>query len=256
MNQFADRTDEELHRIYLNLIPEDQKLHHEFPELSSQQLHSSGDIDWVAEKKVTPIKNQGRCGSCWAFAAIGAIESAILQKQPNKNKNKFDLSEQQQVDCVKEDDDGCEGGWMKRTYKYAMNYGVETEKKYPYKAKYSGRCLKKGGKWKIKDYQRIDDNFDDVLAALKHQPLSVAVDATNWFFNDDEIVPYGDERKINHGVILVGYFNGGCNSESKPYWRIKNSWGNGWADNGYANLAIGRDGNTFGILKYPEQPLF
>jgi C1A family cysteine protease len=183
------------------------------------------------------------------------VESAILLKKTNKKHTKFDLSEQQQVDCAIDNYNGCNGGWMDWTYDYSIEKGLQNEKKYKYTGNYNG-CSNEGGKWKIQSYKNIQASFSAVVSALKEQPLSVAVDATNWFFNGGSIIPYSYERQLNHAVILVGYFNGGCNQESQPYWRIKNSWGTDWADEGYANLAVGDDGNTFGIIEEVQQPIY
>ena len=109
---------------------------------SSNSPITGGDIDWSASGKITPVKNQGMCGSCWAFSAVGAIESALLVA----GKEQSNLSEQQLVDCSRSyGNQGCNGGWMDSAFQYVIDHGLTTTNAYPYIAKDQTCQIKKDG---------------------------------------------------------------------------------------------------------------
>ena len=165
--------------------------------------------NWTATGDVTSVKDQGQCGSCWAFSALAAIESSYLVSSDTT----YDLSEQQMVDCVYSRS-GCEGGWMDTTYDYilANDRGVQTESNYPYKASYQG-CLRSGGPIKISDYTTSTYGKCWQLKVLVQTgPASVAL------FADQAFQRYGSgvfkscrcqKVGVNHAVLLTGYgYNG------------------------------------------------
>lgn len=134
-------------------------------------------IDWRSNNGVTPVRDQAACGSCWAFAAVAAIESSYLIK----NKVALDLSEQQLVSCSDiYGNGGCNGGWPASALKYPLNYGMTTEAAYPYVAR-TGTCAQTGGDFKIR---RILNTAYGRCGALRNQlqrrPVSVALDASDW----------------------------------------------------------------------------
>ena len=191
-----------------------------------------GDVDWTTQGKVTRVKNQGQCGSCWAFSAVGVLESWFLFKGQNT-----DLSEQQLVDCSRpQGNQGCNGGWPKSALTYIQNNGITTQTAYPYVAR-DQACKTQGGAYKISGYTSYS-GCNGLSSQINNSPVSVTVDATNWS-------PYRSgvftncATGINHAVLLVGVVGGA--------WKIKNSWGVGWGESGYIRLA---SGNTCGVCVY------
>ena len=194
------------------------------------------DIDWVAKGKISPIKNQGSCGSCWAFSAIGALENLA------KKKGRSDiLSEQQLVDCAKGyyfRNYGCRGGWPHRALYYTYYYGSTSESSYPYRGN-DGSCRKRYGSFRIsKIYYAA--GCTNLAKALRYGALTVAVAASGWqFYGRNTGIIHRCGYRVNHAVLLVGV--------DKQAWKIKNSWGTRWGNNGYIRLALG---NTCNICRY------
>lgn len=182
--------------------------------------------------KVTAVKNQGQCGSCWAFSTTGVLEGFLA-----KNNEVPSLSEQQLVDCsgILYGNLGCNGGMPSRALNYIKNKGATTDAAYPYKA-VKGSCSVSSGEYKINGHSAVTASDAGLLAALQNGPVSVAVDATNWSayitgtFNDCA-------SQMNHAVLAVGY--------TSDHYIIKNSWTSAWGEDGYMMLARG---NTCGVL--------
>jgi C1A family cysteine protease len=198
------------------------------------------NINWVTKSKVTPVRNQRSCGSCWAFSAVAALESMQLIV---KNVNR-DYSEQQLVDCSGSyGNGGCKGGWMENAFKYIIANGIGLEKDYIYTAK-DGSCKAQTKISIISSYKKVAGNCVNVINALKKNPLSVAVDANGWSSYKNGIFNNcgGD---LNHGVLLVGATN--------TTWLIKNSWGTSWGVNGY--MTIAKDGTNCRICDYASYPV-
>lgn len=197
--------------------------------------------DWRAHGAVTEVKNQGACGSCWAFSTVGNIEGQwALAGHPLTR-----LSEQHLVSCDTADS-GCNGGVMGTAMDWIMdeNDGVlYTEASYPY-ASLNGTSPEcpaedevawlKGAR--ITSQISIDQDEDLIQAYLYHTgPLSIAVDASVWMFYRSGVLPLCLSYQLNHGVLLVGYNN----SAPEPYWIIKNSWGTRWGMDGYIQIKKG-----------------
>lgn len=188
---------------------------------------------------VTPIKNQGNCGACWAFSATGALEG--LSKIAYNNLQSF--SEQQLIDCSSSyGNNGCFGGYMESAFKYVKSNGITTETLYPYKGA-KGTCVYNQGSFKISSYVPLL-GCAALTNALTHGPVSVAVDANNWSSYRSGVFSNCGCLTLNHGVLLTGI--------STDYWRVKNSWGTSWGENGYIRLARG---NTCGICTQPSYPI-
>lgn len=199
-------------------------------------------FDYRKKKAVTPVKNQGACGSCWAFSAISNIEGVWAKKK----KQLIDLSEQELLDCDKVDL-GCMGGWMEDAVKELVRLGgVAKSKDYPYTAQ-EGQCRfkKSMAAVKVSGTRGVPANEKKIARALiKNGPLSVAVVASANFqfyvkgiFNPDRNQCSTNKQDVNHGVTIVGY---GV-EKSLPYWVIKNSWGDSWGDKGYIKLIRGKN---------------
>ena len=198
-------------------------------------------VDWRAKGVVTPVKNQGSCGSCWSFSVTGAIESA----NAIATGKLVELSEQELVSCAKNGNAGCRGGDMKLAMDWIIwNGGIDTEEDYPYHGMlnpwpFCRRKKQTGDKAvNISKYQQVlqNDNKQLLAAVATNGPISVGIDATGPFqFYKGGVIPAkvcGDQ--LDHGVLLVGY---GVDDETKkPYWLVKNSWGKSWGEDGYFKL--------------------
>jgi C1A family cysteine protease len=218
-------------------------------------------VDWAAAGYVTPVKNQGQCGGCWAFSATGAIEcrSAIALKTPN---NVTSLSEQQLIDCsMKEGNLGCDGGEMDYAFKYVESEGgLCTEAEYPYEAK-DGTCKASScGKiyYPITSYTDVTkDNEADLENAVAAGCVSVAIEANQFAFQyySSGILTGDCGTNLDHGVLAVGY---GTQS-GQEYWKVKNSWGTSWGEEGYVLICkdCNKNGNKgeCGIDMDPSYPL-
>ncbi|KAK2175381.1 hypothetical protein NP493_737g02080 [Ridgeia piscesae] len=228
--QFADMTEEEFRKNYLTptwdtsydpflkqaLIPND---------LAPEQF------DWREHGAVTPVKNQGSCGSCWAFSTTGNVEGQWAIKK----KHLVSLSEQELVDCDKLDQ-GCEGGLPSNAYKEIIRLGgLETEKEYPYEGR-DEKCFfnRTEAKIDINGGLNISSNENDMAAWLaKNGPISIGINANAMQFYFGGISHpwkiFCNPESLDHGVLIVGY---GVR-KSTPYWIVKNSWGPTWGEKGY-----------------------
>jgi len=198
-------------------------------------LQVASSIDWVSRGAVTPIKDQGQCGSCWTFSTTGAIEGAWQIATGTL----LSLSEQQIVDCSSSGGSGCGGGWPNRAIQWEENQKICGESGYPYKGR-NGNChgcsspvLPAGS---VTGAQGVSRSSDSLKAALNTKPVSVCVDANNWQ-NAGSSLFSNCGTSLDHAVLAVGY--------DSSSWKVKNSWGTWWADNGYIHL---RMGNTCGVL--------
>jgi C1A family cysteine protease len=230
VNQFSAMTTEEFAQTFLGTIVASSN---NVENVDDVQV---GDVDWTTQGFVTPVKNQGNCGSCWAFSATGALEG--LSKSTGSLQS---FSEQQLVDCSGSyGNQACNGGLMDNAFKFVKDHGIVLEAEYAYKA-VKGTCQKTGGDFKITGFTDIK-NCNDLATGLSGRPIAVAVDATNWS-------PYKSgvfnncKTSLNHGVLLVGV--------SDQAWKVKNSWGAAWGESGFIRLARG---NTCGICNVASYP--
>ncbi|KAB7504466.1 Cathepsin L1 [Armadillidium nasatum] len=216
-------------------------------------------IDWRKSGAVTEVKNQGQCGSCWAFSATGSLEGQHFRKSGKL----VSLSEQNLVDCVvkgtlRED---CDGGLMTDAFDYInKNGGIDTEESYPYKAE-NGKChfSNKTIGATDKGFVKIETFNEDALlkAVATVGPIAVAVEVTDKFEDYQDGIFYDPDcsshnpHKLNHGVLVVGY---GTNEGGEDYWLVKNSWGADWGMNGYLMMSRGQSNNC-GIATMASYPL-
>nr|CAI5831684.1 unnamed protein product [Callosobruchus analis] len=212
------------------------------------------EVDWRYKGAVTPVKDQGMCGSCWAFSAVGALEGQHYKS----NGSLLDLSVQDLVDCAggSYGNMGCSGGLMNYAYDYVKDRGVLTDKEYPYEG-IDDTCKQKTSGFKIKSYVNITIKDEKALAhaVATVGPISCAMDASYLSSYSHGIIDSScgcrsDRFFLNHGVLVVGY------GEEKgiEYWLVKNSWGTGWGDQGYFKLKK-NDKNTCGIATESSYPI-
>jgi C1A family cysteine protease len=210
--------------------------------------------DWRDKKVVTAVKNQAQCGSCWAFSATEAIESAwIIAGHANSSIN---LSPQQIVDCDTTDA-GCNGGWPDKAMTYVHKAGgQEGIKNYPYTAK-NGECrfATQYVEAKVAAYETATKSKDETTLQknlLAWGPLSICVDATAWqTYRSGVLTPKqccSGTCQLDHCVQLVGYDD----TTSPGYWIVRNSWGESWGISGYIHLEMG--GNTCALTDHATWP--
>ncbi|CAF4948436.1 unnamed protein product [Rotaria sp. Silwood1] len=199
-------------------------------------------FDWRNHSAVTDVKNQGVCGSCWAFSVTGNIEGVWKVKKDNL----VSLSEQELVDCDKIDE-GCNGGFMTVAYDQIINMGgLMTEQDYKYEGKQHSQCQLDKTKIKVNidGYLNITSDENEMAEWLANNaPISIGLNANMMQFYFRGIAhphrTFCNPQGLNHGVLLVGYGTEEKRSKSIPYWIIKNSWGAHWGEKGYYRLYRG-----------------
>ncbi|XP_043708664.1 cysteine protease RD19A-like [Telopea speciosissima] len=252
VTQFSDLTPEEFRQNYLGLNPLRLPANaRKAPILPTNDLPT--DFDWRDSGAVTPVKNQGSCGSCWSFSTTGALEGANFLATGKL----VSLSEQQLVECDHECDpeepgscdSGCSGGLMTSAFEYTLKAGgLMREEEYPYTGTDRGTCKFDKTKIaaKVANFSVVSLDEDQIAANLvKNGPLAVGINAV---FMQTYIggvsCPYICSKRLDHGVLLVGYGAEGyapIRLKNKPYWIIKNSWGESWGEKGYYKICRGHN---------------
>lgn len=211
-------------------------------------------IDWVTKGKVGPVKNQGYCGSCWAFSTVGTIESNVAIKRKTTPKS---YSEQQLVDCCGVKGyycSGCNGAWPRNAMNYVGAAGLANTAAYNYVAKVQAcrdDLVKKSYYLKaptatVPSYTTIAKSVASLATKLLAGPVSVCVYASQWSSYASGIFSgcAAGQTSVNHAVVLVGV-------DSAGNWRIKNSWSTGWGESGYMRLSGTNDCGILGYAVFP-----
>jgi len=248
--KFSDLTTDEFAQTYLNYRPADLAAERQsMPVVRSSQIRAPASFDWATKGAVTPVKNQGSCGSCWAFSAVETLESAYFLA----GKGLHELSTQQVVSCDKIDG-GCNGGDTVQAYKYMLKNALQTEESYPYT---SGRTGSTGScqanpseglalmtNWTYATapcFGACNNQDEEDLAnnLASTAPVSVCVYASSWQFYNGGVMtsncPYS-YNVLNHCVQLTGL---DTTKDGVRYWRLRNSWGTSWGEQGYIYTKIG-----------------
>jgi len=257
LNKFADMTNQEYQQIYLG-TPIEIISSGAAPKTEVTDTYNS-TVDWVAQKGiVTPVKNQGDCGSCWSFSTTGSTEGAWALA--GNTLTAEGLSEQNLMDCSNTlGNQGCDGGLMSLAFEYIIeNKGIDTEESYPYEGTTTFDCKynAKNSGATLSSYTNVTSESESSLqTAATKQPVSVAIDAGRPSFQFYSTGVYHDyfcsQTKLDHGVLVVGY--GVDETSHQQYWKVKNSWGADWGQQGYIYMSRNRNNNC-GIASMASFP--
>lgn len=233
VTQFSDLTPAEFKAMYLNYIPSNVTLPRVNIELDGAPATV---VDWRTKGAVTEVKDQGQCGSCWAFSATEAIESYSFLSSGKL----VALSPQQITSCDKTDG-GCNGGNTETAYGYVQKAGgIETSADYPYTSGggNTGICKFDSSKVavKINGYKSVAKGETNLKAALNNGPVSVCL-AADAFQSYRSGILKSCPGQVDHCVQAVGYDD----TNSPPYWIVRNSWATSWGEQGYIRVESGKD---------------
>ena len=259
INQFSDLTPQEFKSLYINSGSK--------PSLGSfgcKTFTYTGStlplsVDWRTKDVVNPVRDQGQCGSCWAFATTANAESVWAISKGNL----LDLSEEFLVDCasgVGYYNLGCNGGQPDSAFKYMINNGQCTESSYPYKAgvtKTAGTCQKcTSAGVSFSSCSDVTSKNQVALAeAVSKQPVTIAIEADTRYFQSYSggiLDSTSCGTTLDHAVMIVGYGS----QNGIDYWIVRNSWGNTWGESGYVRIKKSSSTNDIGICGIAAEPSF
>jgi len=231
VTKFSDLTPEEFKATYLTYRPSNRTRDVKDPVIEGP---IANDIDWVSKGAVTPVKDQGRCGSCWAFSATAAIESYAKLS----GKYGLEVLSAQQINSCDKRDGGCNGGNTETAYEYVKGAGgIEKNSDYPYTSGggSTGSCKFQSSKIAvtINGYHSVSRGESALKNALNDGPASLCLAASSWQSYRGGILERCDNQ-VDHCVQGTGY-------SGSSYWRIRNSWGTSWGESGFIRLAQGKD---------------
>ncbi|KAG6512817.1 vignain-like [Zingiber officinale] len=244
LNKFGDMTRDEFRSTYTGSRIDRHSLFRESRTGKGSFMYENvtdlpSAVDWRQKGAVTGIKDQGKCGSCWAFSTVVSVEG-INQIKTNKLVS---LSEQELVDCDTNTNKGCNGGLMGDAFNFIKtNGGITTEEAYPYAAKQNKCNLQKENSHivVIDGHEDVPINDEEALMkAVANQPVSVAIEAgggKEFQFYSQGVFAGNCGTNLDHGVAIVGY---GTTPDGTKYWIVKNSWGIEWGEQGYIRMNRG-----------------
>jgi C1A family cysteine protease len=249
MNEFGDMTWEEFRASYVGgtKVREGQYIKSKNSATTKATPNIPSSLDWRTKGAVTPVKNQGQCGSCWAFSTTGSVEGA----HAIATGTLVSLSEQQLMDCSSSyGNQGCNGGLMDDAFEYIIAHGICSEASYPYKG-VVGKCQSCTSVASIKSYTNDPQGNESNLSnMIQTGPISIAIEADQsaFQFYSGGVFSAACGHNLDHGVLIVGYGT----LSSKPYWIVKNSWGGSWGMQGYILMIQGKD--ECGLALAASQP--
>ncbi|XP_062301717.1 procathepsin L-like [Osmerus eperlanus] len=253
VNHLTDMTAEEVN-ILLNGLKQEDLNHDNWISNPLMDIPLPMSVDWRERGMVSPVQNQGMCGSCWAFSSIGALEGQMKRR----NGSLVPLSPQNLVDCsTRFGNHGCKGGYLSKSYLYVIsNRGIDSESFYPYEHK-DGQCRysTQGKAGVCFGFHILPQGMEGALqvAVATVGPVAVGINAMlpsfhhyrGGLYNDPACSP----KITNHAVLVVGYGS----DKGQDFWLVKNSWGTGWGEKGF--IRIGRNqGNLCGISNFAIYP--
>lgn len=260
LNEYADLEHAEFVKFMNGLLPRNHTQRNSLDFVSYMaplvQITVPDAVDWRSKGYVTPVKNQGRCGSCWSFSTTGALEGQHFRKTGKL----VSLSEQNLVDCSgKYGNNGCNGGLMDYAFQYVKeNDGIDTEESYPYRAE-QGKCHFKSSNIGATDSGFVDipegdeEKLKEAVASVG--PISIAIDASHESFQLYSSGVYHEpgchSDRLDHGVLVIGY---GTTQDGQDYWIVKNSWGPTWGQGGYVYMSRNK-GNQCGVASQASYPI-
>jgi len=244
INEFADLTEKEFADMYLGYVPSAPTSAPEY--LSLTGLGAPDTFSWNEKGKLTAVKDQKQCGSCWAFSVTENIESVWMIAKGLSPSSMQNLAPQQIVDCDKRDG-GCNGGDTPSAYDYVISAGgMDTEASYPYKAVNQQCHFNKAdvfstiSSFKYATRTKNEEEMKEATATVA--PLSICVDAQPWqFYSGGVMTRTQCGTSLDHCVQIEGYDT----SAAQPYWNVRNSWGPRWGEKGFIRLQYGQ--NTCGL---------
>jgi len=250
LSPLAVLTLEEFESNYRNCAKIESPTGPSFRVSAEDVINTPTSVDWRSLGAVTPVKDQGQCGSCWAFSTTGVLEGAWAAGGHGLQS----LSEQHLVSCDNSDGNlGCGGGWPYKAVDFVRDNGIDTETSYPYTSSSgtSGSCSSSSrtvADIQVSSHVIIDSDEDQIAAwVAKNGPVSISIDAMSsiWWSYTGGIVDGCCNHDPDHAVLVAGFGE----ENGQKYWLVKNSWGESWGEQGYIRLE--RGSNQCGITYQP-----
>ena len=262
INQFTDLTPDEFRKKFISGLGSSP--HGIVGSYGCKSFSSSASsslpvsVDWRQNGAVTSVKDQGQCGSCWAFSSTGAVEGAWAIAKGQL----IDLSEQELVDCatgISYGSNGCNGGQMDGGFKYVIEHGQCLLSNYPYTSGVSekgGACQKCSVVVDLSSCSDVKANDQISLkVAVAQQPIAIAIEADTRYFqsySSGVLDAATCGTNLDHGVLIVGYGT----ENDQNYWLVKNSWSDTWGEQGYVKILRSESTNDAGICGIAMEPSF
>jgi len=255
INQFADLTHEEFKAQFTGGYKKNFGLEVDVEvgsygckTFTSSASNAPATIDWRNKNAVTSVKDQGQCGSCWAFSSTGASEGAWAISTGTL----INLSEEELVECatgIQYGSHGCNGGQMEGAFKYLIENGQCDLSSYPYTSE-NGKSNSCKSCTKVAHFSSCSDvkpnDQISLKGAVSEQPVAVAIEADTRYFqlySGGIIDSPSCGTTLDHGVLIVGYGE----ENGKKYWLLKNSWSTTWGEKGYFRILRSDSTNDPGI---------